>query len=151
VEKGARRALLKNLSDGVNGTKETNPIDSTELEPEAQCPESANHKLDQQVLKKKNNMTFSDMMETIPRRSLSKSPSTHDLNQVPKVETANVDLDTTCKTSIAQSNNKKVVSNNSTTAPQPYVSTQEQGERGHDESLIKTDLVIRLCTLGYTK
>jgi hypothetical protein len=151
VEKGARRALLKRLSDGVKGTEKTNPIDSTELKPEAPCPERANHKLDQQVLKKKKNMTFSDMMETIPRRSLSKSPSTHDLDQVPKVETANVDLDTTCKTSIVQPNNKKVVSNYSTTAPQPYVSTQEQGGRGRDESLSKTYLVIRMCTLGYTK
>jgi hypothetical protein len=114
-------------------------------------PERANHKLDQQVLNKKKNMTFSDMIEIIPRRFLSKSPSTHDLDQAPKVETANVDLDTTCKTIIAQPNNKKVVSNNSTAAPQPYVSTQEQAERGHDESLNKTDLVIRLCTLGYTK
>jgi hypothetical protein len=27
---------------------------------------------------------------------------------------------------------------------------QEQGERGHDESINKTGSVIRLCTLGYT-
>jgi hypothetical protein len=74
VEKGARRALLKKPSDGVKGTEETNPFDSTELEPEAPCPERANHKLDQQVLNKKKNMTFSDMIEIISRRSLSKSP-----------------------------------------------------------------------------
>jgi hypothetical protein len=28
---------------------------------------------------------------------------------------------------------------------------QEEGERGHDESLHKTGSVIRLCTLGYTR
>jgi hypothetical protein len=28
---------------------------------------------------------------------------------------------------------------------------QEQGERGHDESLNETGSVIRLCTLGYTR
>jgi hypothetical protein len=78
--------IAQNLSDGVKGTEETNPIDSTELEPEAPCPERANHKLDQQVQNNKKNMTFSDMTEIIPRRSLSKSPSTHDLDQVPRLQ-----------------------------------------------------------------
>jgi hypothetical protein len=59
----------------------------------------------------------------------------HDLNQVPSVETAYVDLNMTSKTNFVQHNKKKAVSSNDTTAPQPYVSMQEQGERGHGESL----------------
>jgi hypothetical protein len=143
--------LLKKLIDGVKGTEETNPIDSKNPEPEAPCPERANHKLDQQVLNKKKKVTFSDMMEIIPRRSLSKSPLTHDLDQVPSVETAYVDLNMTSKTKFVQHNKKKVVSNNDITATQPYVSMQEQGERGPDESLNKIGSVIRLCPLGYTR
>jgi hypothetical protein len=57
----------------------------------------------------------------------------------------------TRKTNFVQHNKKKVVSSNDTTAPQPYVSMQEQGERGHDESLNKAGSVILLCTLGYTR
>jgi hypothetical protein len=57
----------------------------------------------------------------------------------------------TSKTNFVQHNKKKVVSNNDTTAPQPFVSMQEQGERGHDESLNKAGSVICLCTLGYTR
>jgi hypothetical protein len=62
-----RRELLKRLIDGVKGTEETNPIDSKEPEPEAPCPERANHKLDQQVLNTKKKVTFSNMVEIIPR------------------------------------------------------------------------------------
>jgi gag-polyprotein putative aspartyl protease len=145
-----RRELLKKRIDGVKGTEETNPIDSKEPEPEAPCPERANRKRDQHVLNKKKKVTFSDMVKIIPRRSLSKSPLTHDLDQVPSVETAYVDLNMTIKTSFVQHNKKKVVSNNDTTALQLYVSILEQGERGDDESLSKTGSVIRLCTLGYT-
>jgi Zinc knuckle len=106
----------KKLIDGVKGTEETSPIDSKNPEPEAPCPESVNHKLDQQVLNKKKKVTFSDMVEIIPRRSLSKSSSTHDLDQVPSVETAYVDLNMTSKTKFVQHDKKKVVSNNDTTA-----------------------------------
>jgi hypothetical protein len=105
--------------------------------PGAPCPERATHNLDQKVLNKKKKVTFSDMVEIIPRRSLSKSPSTHDLDQVPSVETAYVDLNMTSKTIFVQHNKKRVVSNNDTVAPQPYASMQEQGKRGHDESLHK--------------
>jgi hypothetical protein len=110
----------KQLIDGGKGTEETNPIDSKEAEPEAPCPKRANHKLDQQVLNKKKELTFGDMVEIIPRRSLSKSPSTHDVDQVPSVETAYVDLHMTRKTKFVQHNKKKVVSNNDTTAPQLF-------------------------------
>jgi hypothetical protein len=48
-----RLELLKKLIDGVKGMAETNPIDSNEPEPEAPCPEWANHKLNDQVLNKK--------------------------------------------------------------------------------------------------
>jgi hypothetical protein len=118
--------LLQRLFDDVKGTEETNPIDS-KPEPEAPCPERGNHKLDQQVLNKKKKVTFSDMVDIIPRRSLSKSPSTHDLDHVPSVEIPYVDLNMTRKASFAQHNKIKVVSNNDTTAPQAYVSMQEQG------------------------
>jgi hypothetical protein len=91
------RELLKKLIDCVKGMEETNPIDSREPAPEAPCPESAIRKLNQQVLSKKKKVTFNDMVEIIPRRSLSKSPSTHDLDQVPSVETAYVDLSMTSK------------------------------------------------------
>jgi hypothetical protein len=101
--------------------------------------------------KQTKKVTFSDMVENSPRRFLSKSPSTHDLDQVPSVETAYVDLNMTSKTNFAQPNKTKVDSNNDTTAPQPYVSMQEQGERGHDESLNEAGSVIPLCTLGYTR
>jgi plastocyanin domain-containing protein len=54
----------------LTGTEESNPIDSKEPEPEAPCPERANHKLDEQVLNKKKKVAFSNMVENIPRRSL---------------------------------------------------------------------------------
>jgi hypothetical protein len=132
-----RRELLKKLSHGVKGTEESNPIDSARPEPEAPCPETANHKLDQQVPFKKEVM-FSNVVKIISRQSLTKSPSEHDLHQAPQVETAPVDLDMTSKTNFVQPNNMKVVSHNETTAPQ------------HDETIIKTWSVFRLCTLGYT-
>jgi hypothetical protein len=91
IQQGSRGDLIKR-SDGAKGTEGTNPIDAIEPEPDAQCPETANHELDQQVRNKRKEVTFSDMVEIIPRRSLSKSPSTHDLDQVPGVETAYVDL-----------------------------------------------------------
>jgi hypothetical protein len=124
-------------------------IDSARPEPKAPCPEIANHKLDQQVLFKKGVM-FSNVVKIIPRQSLTKSPSEHDLHQAPQVEAAPVDLDMTSKTNFVQPNDMKVVSHNETTAPKPYISLQEQEERGHDETIIKTWSVFRLCTLGYT-
>jgi hypothetical protein len=99
------RELLKKLIDGVKGTEETNPTDSKKPNPEPPCPERANHKLDQPVQNKKK-VTFSDMVEIIPRRSLSKSPSTHDLGQIPSVETAYVDLNMTSKSKFVQRNKK---------------------------------------------
>jgi hypothetical protein len=97
----------KKLIDCVKGTEETSPIDSKKPEPEAPCPERANHKLDQQILNKKKKVTFSDMVEIIPPRSLSKSPSTDDLDQAPNVETAYVDLNMTSKTKFVQHNKRR--------------------------------------------
>jgi hypothetical protein len=103
VEKRAPpRTLLKKRSDGAKGAEGTNPIDAIEPEPDAPCPEKANHELDKQVLNKKKEVTFSDMVEIIPRRSLSKSPSTHDLDQVPRVETTYVDLNMKSKQTFVQ-------------------------------------------------
>jgi hypothetical protein len=88
------RISQKALIDCVKGTEESNPIDCAEPGPEAPYPERVNHKLDEQVPNKMYVM-FSNVVEIIPHRSLKKSPSKHDLRQVPQVETAHVDFDKT--------------------------------------------------------